>query len=499
MTSQADQMVDVLMTKLSENEAFDDKDPNSFISFLAGSHATYIDGESLFTPLTTLIYIQTEILEIDPYQFLVEAQENLARFGYKCDICEDVSDAKDVLDQEIFKFKAKRPLRWIIVQFLEQTTPNEQVLHYIFDISQFVIHILDKQLQLSPQAELAFESKSFAILANSFDWDSLQNEMDTMIGIETCGLNLKFKTSEVWHTIFNEIPIVKILEQIIKWNTRVKLTLHPTHIPMFLLTTPPNENPTLRDVMYVIYPKDQRYIWNIYWEKLSVSQQRFAKPLVKNNVTNFHDGTPIKMLTTESVFEQKFISGINDELSKIPIFMPLTCVDIVNSEMEQNLNEFIKDDADHIVFLFPLKTEEQPAAACYDRNALYRAPIFYECVNENSLDPNTSVRMALSYFRLDVREFPIFISQDNFTYLLNSENQFFIVTESPTRLDFTVSKSVQDGVSNLVSADHCQAGSDKTLSVVIGLNADTIENAVELAEGGSNKWRKRYPTHVDEE
>jgi hypothetical protein len=502
MTAQTYAMVDVLMTKLSENEAFENKDRNSFISFLAESHATYIDGESLFTPLTTLIYVQSEVLEIDPYQFLVEAQENLARFGYKCDTCEDVSDAKDVLDQEIFKFKAKRPLRWIIIKFLEQTTPNEQVTHNIFDISQFVIHISNnnnrKELEIFDEAELAFENKSFTIVADSFDWDKLQNQMDTMIGIETCGLNLKFLNSEVWHTIFNEIPIAKIVEQIIKWNTRVKLTLHPTHIPMFLLTSQTIENPSLRDVMYVIYPKDQRYIWNIYWEKLSTSQQRFAKPLIKDNVTNFHDGTPINMLTTESVFEQKFITGINDSLSNIPIFMPLTCVDIVNSEMEQNLNEFIKTDTDHIVFLFPLKTEQQPLGACYDRNALYRAPIFYECINENSLDPVTSVRLASSYFRLDIREFPIFISQDNFAYLLDSENQFFIVTETPTRLDFTVSKLVQDGVSNLVSADHCQTGSDKTLSVVIGLNADTIENAVELAEGG-NKWRKRYPTHVDEE
>jgi hypothetical protein len=56
---------------------------------------------------------------------------------------------------------------------------------------------------------------------------------------------------------------------------------------------------------------------------------------------------------------------------------------------------------------------------------------------------------------------------------------------------------VQDGTSDLVSAG--QAGSDKTISVIIGLDADTIQNTVDLAQGRSNKWRKRYPTHADQE
>jgi hypothetical protein len=499
MTDKTYERIDFLLTKLTENEAFEGS-IDSFLSFLSRSNATYIDGESLFTPNTTHILIQSQDLEINAHEFLRMAQRNLARFGYNCDICGEMADSKDVLDQEIFKFKAKRPQRWIIIQFLDFFTPNLEVKKHIFDISQFVIHVVkittELEIQLLPIAEMAFDKKTFSIVADSFDWDTIQHEMDTMIQIETCGLHLQFQNSEVWHRIFNEIPTVKIVEEIIKWNTRVKLTTHHTNIPMFLLTMIPVENPTLRDVLYVIYPKDQRYIWNIYWDKLSVSQQRAAKPLIQNNDTHFHDGTSLEMLTEESNFEQKFISGIVD---KISIVLPPTCIDIVNSEMEQDLNLFVREDTDNIVLLFPIKNKDQPVAACYSRNLLHQSPIFYSCDQEDSMNPNTSVRLAYSYFRLDVREFPIFISQYNFAYLLESTDQFFIVTETPTRLNFTVSKSVQDGTSDLVSADHCQAGSDKTISVIIGLDADTIQNAVDLAKGGSNKWRKKYPTHINQE
>ncbi len=462
------------------------------------SRATYLQGISLFTPWKIRINVQAQHVPDfgadGVLKFLHEIRNILETEGFKCDQCGDPLDDDEVLGAKQFTFKAKRPARWVIVKFLDASSPNKEMLEQIFDISRLYLPFKDagESVVTTPECQVAFETKTFSIVANSFDWNNVQDSMDDMIGIETCGLNLRFQNNEaVWHNIFDSIPLRAMIYHIIQWNSRIKLTQHYTNIPMFLLTidttskTPLGMPETLANVLYVLYPKDQRYIWNIHWHKLTPSQQRTARPIIKSTSTTFADGTPVQMLREESRFEQFLLQSIDSPQ------MPRTCVDIVSAEMEQDLNEYLREDEDHIVFLFPLKTQEQPAAACYDRSLLSQAPVFYECLIEDILNPLNSVRLATSYFRLDVREFPIYVSQDNFAYLLDSRTQYFIVTETPRKLSFTVSKSVQEAKSNWVSADHCQAGSDKVVSMVVGLDAETVQEAVQ-----GSKWRKRYPTHT---
>jgi hypothetical protein len=489
MSNNPSEMLNMLLAKLQENEAFTDS-PDSFMSFLKSSSGTYLEGISFFTPWKVRVLVQMQH-EPNTYDFLVRAQSILGGFGYKCNRCADVEDNDETITQKTFTFKAKRPLRLVILKFLDSSNPEKQTQKQIFDISRFSMS-WKTGVNASNECAYAFGKRRFSIVGAHFDWDKTQDAMDDMVGIETCGLNLAFqKNDPVWHEMFKEIDVSKIIEKLIQWNTRIKLTQHHTNIPMFLLTMVPTETPTMRNVLYVLYPKDQRYIWNIHWHKLSGSQQRAAMPLVNNTRTTFNDGTSLDTIQQESKFEQTFFSDA-------PMRLPATCLDIVNAEMEQDLNEYLREDQDHIVFLFPLANEDKPAAACYDRTHLSQAPIFYECQEEDSMNPEDSVRLATSYFRLDVHEFPIYITQDNFGYLLESANQFFIVNETPKKLGFTVSKGVQEGKENMVSADHCQAGSEKTVSVVIGIDSQTVQDAVEMTKG-NNKWRKKYPTHASYE
>ena len=66
--------------------------------------------------------------------------------------------------------------------------------------------------------------------------------------------------------------------------------------------------------------------------------------------------------------------------------------------MEQDLDQLIKEDIDNIVFLFPLKSQDKLAAACYNRNNLIQVPICYQCTKENSMDPLTFVLMSMRFF-----------------------------------------------------------------------------------------------------
>lgn len=65
----------------------------------------------------------------------------------------------------------------------------------------------------------------------------------------------------------------------------------------------------------------------------------------------------------------------------------------------------------------------------------------------------------------------------NLEFILESKSQFVIVNELGKLLQFTASESVANGTSDWVSADHCQEGSEKRVSVVFPINADSFKEA----------------------
>ena len=190
-----------------------------------------------------------------------------------------------------------------------------------------------------------------------------------------------------------------------------------------------------------------------------------ATYLLKENGHEFSDQTPIKLLIQETRFEETFLVGR----------IPRTCLDVLTQEIETDLKEFLNEDLkDNIVFLFPIINQEELVAACYNRQYLLHSKIFYNCLKENSMDPESSVRLSYSIFQIQVREYTIYISQENMEMLLESKSQFFMVNETPVVKLFTVSKDVQDGREDMFGADHCQAGSDKRLSVILPISLESV-------------------------
>jgi hypothetical protein len=474
-------------TFISENEVLNPDNPDSFLSFLHTTGVGSFYQMSLFDPSNISVHIHFHVLEhknIDPYKFLLQCQTVLAPFGYKCKNCDEAEDDSDVEEVEDFKFKAKNPLRFIHLLFKRDNNRKLSEIQKL-DILQCMINpvtdMRNPDYVCTDAAKHAVQGKIFDASIDFsnmvMDWDDWISLMNQVITIEN---NSDFKFSdqvtEFWKIILLQcLPVDDCIKYIIKWNTMVKTSRTQTSVPMFLLTVKtPNDAPRTSDVLIVMLPKDQRHIWNIHWHKLTYNQKLSAIPLLHDIGDTFSDQTPVKLLTAESKFEAVFLPGQ----------IPNTCLDIINNEMEQDLNEFVKEDKeDNIVFLFPLKNEEKMAAACYHKSYLSQSKIFYVCSKEDSMNPKKSVILAISIFQVQVREFPIYIDQENMSALLESDAQFFIVNETPHKADFTVSKDVQDGRANMVSADHCQAGSDKTVSRILPISADSLEDAVSNIQG----------------
>jgi hypothetical protein len=489
------------LTFISENEVLNPDNPNSFLCFLHNVGVGSFYQMSLFDPINMSIFINTQILQekkIDTYEFLLECQTLLQSFGYKCQACDEADNALNVEEIEHFKFKAKNPLRFIFINF-NGLTDLEMAESEELDILQCMINphkdMRNPEYICTELGKQALQNNYFDVSvddAANMDWEEWFTLMNLAITIENHS-NFKFQNLisdfGLWELILHVLPMDEVIKHIIEWNTMVKTANTQTNIPMFLLTVKtPNDAPRTSDVLVVIVPKDQRYIWNIHWHKLTYNQKLSALPLLHLE-DEFSDKTPVKLLIQESKFESVFLPGQ----------IPSTCLDIINNEMEQDLNEFIKEDPeDNIVFLFPLKNQEKMAAACYHKSYLSQSKIFYTCKKEDSMNPKKSVRLALSIFQIHVREFPIYIDQNNMEALLESDAQFFIVNETPHKTKFTVSKDVIDGRENMVSGDHCQARSDKTLSRILPISADSLEEAVSNVQGNPGKWRKKYPTHIYE-
>jgi len=111
------------------------------------------------------------------------------------------------------------------------------------------------------------------------------------------------------------------------------------------------------------------------------------------------------------------------------------------------------------------------------KTLLKRAPMFYECTKK---DNDKSAQSDLGFVRIDVRhDRKYFISQTNFDMLMDSDEQFFVVQPLAYKMEYSISKETLEGTGGYVSADHCQAGSDKSTSIVLPVHANSVRKIME--------------------
>jgi hypothetical protein len=430
---------------------------SDYVNFLENSKAVYIEFVSFLpnNPIKMLIIID-ELKHESPLGFLYKNRE-FCKQTLSCDNCDAMLTDDDVITQAVFLFENVDSSKQIQIFF---TTKNEYPRNENLDILQASIsigthHIFGSQRGLRACQTLEF---SFVNFGNEFP------NMMNVFALETEGFTFVF---DDWSTLFYNIidlSSTNFLRKLVDWNTNVKL--HPkTNVKMLLLTLPIVHDAKTADignVKWVIFPNDARYIWKIYWDKIPRGTDVYS---LKQSSSDIGDDTPVAMLANSTQFEEKFLSA--------PI--PSTCIDIVNAEIEQSVEDFIRKDSDNLVFLFPLDHNTRMAGACYSRFDLHNARVFYECKTDKTAIVNTS------YFRLDVRDFPIFIQDDNYMYLLESTSQFFIVNETPRILNLTISEDVLFHRSDWLSADHCQLGTEKHIFAVFPVAEKSLVDAVSFA------------------
>ncbi len=450
---------------------------------MASLKACYIKFSSFLPKNSIRIWVVIDELQNDTsLEFLKKNREIYNDFGLTiCETCDAMTTNEDVLARGKFLFENVDSSSQIEITFTKTHNHEEAFDDEILDILQIAVAIGENRLSGSQSGMDAFLKLEFSFQDDREDYPNtfqdLFPRMNAVFSLENLGFKLVF---DDWKKLFKEIlygwESEFFLRDLVHWNTMVKF--HPnTNVKMLLLTLSHVENPQLANignVHWLLCPRDLRYIWKIHWRHIPAGWNVY--PMLRRE-NNLNIDTPVSMLAKQTMFETKFLNGQ----------IPSTCVDIVNAEMEQNVEDHIRVDSNNLLFLFPLDNNTRMAGACYTRSDLQTARAFYQCKKEKL----KSAIVNTTYFRLDVREFPIFIQDDNYIFLLESKAQFFIVNETPILLNLTVSEDVLFERSDWVSADHCQTGTNKQISVIFPVSEQSLSDAILHIEGNARKIRKR--------
>lgn len=159
--------------------------------------------------------------------------------------------------------------------------------------------------------------------------------------------------------------------------------------------------------------------------------------------------------------------------------LPSNCLYIAMAEEAYNIKDHVEESRDNLVVFFPLPND-QLRAVCVTRGELQQyALVFYQCLR-NSLAPDSVIQDA-PYYQLQITEFPIYVSEENFEAMIkNRDTPFFLAQASDLVLSRTVSKRALEPDADWMSADHCQDGTEKIVSTIYPVNAASVAEILQV-------------------
>lgn len=282
--------------------------------------------------------------------------------------------------------------------------------------------------------------------------------------------------------IFNKLFENRELLPVLQWNsnslikTAIAYDFELTSVPQFLLTIPPSDPLQLRYLRYTIQsPPDPFRVFQIPYDKVDPTSLFLMFPsridLSHEEITT--DNVPLKWMRVQTHFAQR---DMKEEQ------LPPTCFDLTMGEDAQ-LQEFLNEDRDHIVFLFE-SPNGKITATCLEKSTLHISARFYPCLIANSARHAASVQFDMPFYRLMINTYAVHISSQNFSFLLRhialNLARIFYVVDLPEVFTHTISEiaRLERQPESWVSADHCQDDSDKRMSMIIPVN---LTNAVQDA------------------
>jgi len=395
-------------------------------------------------------------------------------------------------------FKHTNENRMIEIRAMKKSTDmSAYSLMKTIDLDILQMCYLNGKMEYTAQAKKALIDESVSLVSRERTWQEWNIAIDKVIelikklpNVFTGHVISRFsdESKGIWQTIWNTLEDqTQIVQHIINWNARMLNAPESMSLAMFLLTLKPHEKPTLRDLFIAIQFERMPFLdlWRVPWEAYFERDKQFIFKVGfrdKKVLTHRHlqNGmyAPIHldkiMLMDNTAFDSVYVSGV----------LPQTCFHLLESDPEFSIQLFIEEDKENLVFLNPLPQNNGYTAACYNRAYLNQTMIFYECLETTTQDVKRSV-VKKPYYRLPVfADFPFFLTEANYNELVNSTNQYWMHYRTPFELSLTVRKEVFEHTEDWVSADHCQKGTNKSLTVLVPINPNSV-----FDENG--KWRKK--------
>lgn len=249
------------------------------------------------------------------------------------------------------------------------------------------------------------------------------------------------ETVKIWRTLMSKNDLADALE----WNEG----LVGESLPRFSLTHDTGIARIAVDTILVHISFAQEDIIVPFNESMRQNSFSLLSLEERNRTTKLGEYSISQVAKANMVSETKYdITG--------------NCIDVIMQD-EESMQHYLTSDPYNMIFVFP--TNGQPFYACYHRSYLNQSEIFYKCGQEDVINLSTSVHTDDPIYKLNIREFPIFIRDLNFRILMNSNSQMFSIEPTTERVPYTISKQSIDN-ENYISADHCQIGTDKLISIV---------------------------------
>ncbi len=282
----------------------------------------------------------------------------------------------------------------------------------------------------------------------------------------------------------------EIIAGIIDYNIFVKMTEN-IDLPLLLFFLP-QDNLTHKwsDVKISVYfgPDKDSYLWRFYPQAPYVPQYQIS-PIAfqsEEETTLFLNG---RLVDVNDILkaDRSFLTPKDWELGDVPKM----CFDLIKTK-ERTVFQFVekqKEKKEDPPYVFFHKVGQEVQSACLKRSGLQAQydldeSKFYECLK----DKMTHASPEQMFIKLSLfANYQTFITKENFDFLIQSDNIYFWIAEKPFyQLQFSTKQSLADntaveteqdielGLGTYVSADHCQAGSGKSIYIIYPITDRTL-------------------------
>lgn len=279
---------------------------------------------------------------------------------------------------------------------------------------------------------------------------------------------LVMDTSNHIEEIFYVLFATTTLTNVIQWNMKVMRSTPrgaPRTLPKFLLVLDPNDPPEIRYLKCTVdFRNSSTRIYNTAFNH-TLQNVFFAHPVW------LYEGDDVKSQSTSDGVDLRWIQSRAFDFRSIDS-LPQTCFDVSMLDDSVQVNEYLQESIDNLVFVFE-SASGTLNATCMTRESLrLSASVFYPCLKPHSMEDGVSVQYDTPIIRLMINTFPIHITQPNMDSLTkqiySNNHQVFVISELPEMFPYTISETARLAREEdaLVSADHCQDGTSKRMYTI---------------------------------